>query len=192
MTRARSRARQAVYSWAKDAPSTAVVNRDVLETDAAAVGRRLDRIRANNGGDLTPPMVLEDARNPRSPLHSAFDWSDGEAAEKWRLHQARHLIIVVRVTYEESPEAPPIRAFVSITKPTGGRTYMPTREALSDADIKQSVLDSVLSELTRIRQKYAALSELADVFAAIDTVVEARRAPAPRTRAAAPEQHASI
>jgi hypothetical protein len=45
-------------------------------------------------------MVVEAARDPNSPLHSAFTWDDAEAAEQYRLAQARVLLRRVRVEIE--------------------------------------------------------------------------------------------
>jgi len=48
-------------------------------------------------GSLTAKEVLDLARPKSSPIHSHFDWNDSEAAESWRLHQARMLIACVVV-----------------------------------------------------------------------------------------------
>lgn len=45
---------------------------------------------------LTPALVVKAARNPKSPLHSAFEWDDSKAGEMYRLEQARSLIANVR------------------------------------------------------------------------------------------------
>lgn len=47
------------------------------------IARRL--LEMENDGRLTPAEVLEEARNPESPLHDQFTWDDTEAAEKYRL-----------------------------------------------------------------------------------------------------------
>lgn len=62
-----------------------------------AVAERLEKIRARNGGVLTPEHVVEDARSVKSPLHEMFPWSDKEAAHKHRLDIAREIIRHVRV-----------------------------------------------------------------------------------------------
>jgi hypothetical protein len=53
-------------------------------------------------GTLTPDAVVEDARDPKSPLHGEFNWDVKQAAmEHWR-ERARDLIrtFTVTVTYE--------------------------------------------------------------------------------------------
>ena len=42
-------------------------------------------------GRITPEMVVDAARDPNSPLHSAFTWDDAQAAHEHRLAQARVL-----------------------------------------------------------------------------------------------------
>jgi len=63
----------------------------------------IQRIRSleNERGELTPHAVLDDARDPSSPLHSQFDWDDTRAAEKYRVEQARRLIRTVRLVITE-------------------------------------------------------------------------------------------
>jgi hypothetical protein len=51
-------------------------------------------------GRVTPEMVVEAARDPSSPLHSAFTWDDAQAAHEHRLTQARVLLRRVRVEIE--------------------------------------------------------------------------------------------
>lgn len=48
-------------------------------------------------GVLDPQDVVHAARNPNSAMHGQFEWNDGEAAEAYRLQQARALIKRVRV-----------------------------------------------------------------------------------------------
>ena len=42
---------------------------------------------------VTPQEVLEKARDENSELHKCFEWNDSVAAEKYRLQQARAIII---------------------------------------------------------------------------------------------------
>ena len=54
--------------------------------------QRLLEICTRAGGALTPQAVLDDARDKKSPLHSSFEWNNSEAANKYRLDQARAVI----------------------------------------------------------------------------------------------------
>lgn len=42
---------------------------------------------------ITPQEVLEKARDENSELHKCFEWDNDIAAEKYRLEQARKIII---------------------------------------------------------------------------------------------------
>ena len=52
----------------------------------------LNRMAKQNGGKITPRMVVDAARAEDSPLHSYFEWDDEIAAEKYREMQARTLL----------------------------------------------------------------------------------------------------
>ena len=44
--------------------------------------RRLQELADENGGTLTPRVVVDDARTHRGgPLHAMFDWDDASAAD---------------------------------------------------------------------------------------------------------------
>ena len=51
-------------------------------------------------GQLTPALVVKDAKRADSPLHDYFEWDDTVAAAQWREEQARQLVRSVRVTIE--------------------------------------------------------------------------------------------
>jgi len=72
----------------------------------------LELIRRTHG-ELRPEAVLEDARNPNSPLHDYFTWDDKEAADQLRLLQARALIRVA-VRYLPVPDTQPQRMRVTV------------------------------------------------------------------------------
>lgn len=50
-----------------------------------------------NGGRLTPELVVDAAKDKKSPLHSQFEWDDKKAGHQYRIEQARTLIRSVQV-----------------------------------------------------------------------------------------------
>lgn len=62
---------------------------------------RLESLEGH-GRRLTPVSVVRDARKKSSPLHSLFEWNDGKAAQRWRLHWAREIIGSVIVVHEST------------------------------------------------------------------------------------------
>jgi ribosomal protein L18 len=76
--------------------------------DVAA--RELARLQRT--GPLTARRVLDAARDDASPLHPAFKWDDVDAAEEYRLMQARQLVRSVQVV---RPNQPPRSVYVHVS-----------------------------------------------------------------------------
>lgn len=80
-----------------------------LGVDAQTAGQELDRIRRRDG-TIAPRVVVNESRPAGAPLHPVFEWRDEVAAERFREHQAKQLITVVRVvTPAPTPAAAPRR-----------------------------------------------------------------------------------
>lgn len=139
------------------------------DKDANAVGIHLEALRAKHGGELTPHQVLEDAREEQSPLHQYFTWSDSEAAEQFRLEQARLLIRTVVAIYKDDRQEMRQRAYVHVRTQEAPR-YMETSEAMARPDTREVVLNRAKAELIGWRKRYGDLQEMASIVAAIDAV----------------------
>lgn len=141
-----------------------------------AIKAELETIRKSNNGFLRPQEVVEYARNPDSALHSHFTWDDSEAAEKYRLAEARALIRVSVVVEPTTSEK--VRAYVSLTgdrNADGG--YRAIAEIINDEVLVEKLLDDALKELASFKRKYEKLkgiSNLSGVFTAIEDVVHHR------------------
>ena len=61
-------------------------------------------------GKITPEEVLEIARNKDSELHKCFEWDDGVAAEKYRLTQARGILLNLYYVPQKK-DSEPVRKF---------------------------------------------------------------------------------
>lgn len=133
------------------------------------IAGELRKIARSNRGLLLPQTVVEAARPVRSPLHARFEWDDTEAAEKYRIWQARQLI---RVCVELIPGvSTPTEVFVSLSEDRlDGRGYRVVTDVLRDEDMRAQMLEDALSELEIFRLKYRRLKELVAVFDAIDSV----------------------
>jgi hypothetical protein len=114
-------------------------------------------------------MVIDDARPEEAPLHPAFEWDDGAAAEEYRRLQARNLINSLVVYVERGPKQEPaeVRAFVNVTDHGGARFYTPILAAMSDADQRQQVIQQALAELRGWQRRYSRYEELARYTRAI-------------------------
>ena len=116
--------------------------------------------------DITPEKVLEIAKDENSELHKCFEWDDSVAAEKYRLNQAR-MIIVNLVIEQKDKEAEPIRVFqISSEK----QTYQPIQLFVENDNEYQTLLKRAKSELVAVRNRYSQIAELETVFEAIDSL----------------------
>jgi 1,4-alpha-glucan branching enzyme len=141
--------------------------------DANVVGAHIEMLREKFSRELTPEDVLDDAKNGNSPLHSFFEWNDGEAAHQHRLAQARGLIrTIVAVYVSDDKPAVRQRAYVNIKKAGEPRHYRELSHAMSQKDTRDIILRQAWREFCMWRQKYAGLKEFSLVFAEADKIAE--------------------
>jgi hypothetical protein len=137
----------------------------------------LQQIAAANNGLLRPEDVVDFAKDPRTALHGCFTWDDAAAAHQHRLQQARALIRVTVTVLPHDGETK-FRAFVSLkpdryTLPGGG--YRVFVDTMTDGDLQKQLLLDAMEEMQTFMTKYETLKELADVFDAMNRIVNPRR-----------------
>jgi hypothetical protein len=132
----------------------------------------LKRIAAEHDGELRPSDVVEAARPKNSALHSKFEWDNTEAAERYRLWQARQLISVTVEYIGSGKEAMITRVFVSLTsdRKEDGAGYRATVDVMADAGQRKQLMADAAKDMERFQEKYADLKELAQVFSAMRKV----------------------
>lgn len=144
--------------------------------DPKLVGEHIDFLRKQQKGELTPQDVLADAKNPNSPLHSFFEWSDTAAAEQYRLQQARGLIrAVVAVYVSDDKPAVRTRAYVHIPEPSAPH-YRSADQAMSTKKTRDLVLQRAWREFQQWKARYKDLKEFSTLFEAADEVAQKVRA----------------
>lgn len=117
-------------------------------------------------GSLTPEMVVDEARDPDSPLHDRFEWDDVVAAEKWRREQAHELIQSVKIhRVEPSGKQSELRAFQAIRRPSG-YVYEPTEEVARDEMASQILLNDMRREWHALKRRYDQFEEFRDMVRA--------------------------
>lgn len=141
------------------------------------IKEELELIRKTNNGFLRPQEIVEFAKNSETALHSQFTWDDTEAAQKYRLAQARAIIRVAVIVDERSEET--VRTYVSLTQDRhdeGG--YRATVEVLNDDMLAEALMQDALKELNTFKRKYEKLSHVSGidlVFKAIDKLPQRRQ-----------------
>lgn len=136
--------------------------------EASVVGAHIEMLREKFRGEITPEDVLDDAKNPNSPLHSFFEWNDGAAAHQHRLQQARGLIRSVVAIYVRE-DRPAIKAKAYVHIPQGDTShYRETTHAMSQKSTREVVLKRALEELIGWQRRYRDLLEFAEFCDSID------------------------
>lgn len=139
---------------------------------ADEAGKEFERIEKENG-KVTAENLLDSARPKNSIMHDCFEWNDTEAAEKYRLLEAKNVINqLVKVVIEKDSEQPrEQRAYVNINPQRGFGSkgdYISIERAMSEEETRKIVLKRALEELSAYKRKYQEFSELSKVFSAID------------------------
>lgn len=120
-------------------------------------------------GELTPQIVVDEARDEAHPLHPRFEWDDAVAGEAYRKVQAAELIRSVKVIYTETPEGDErsVRAWSSLQREQNPdrRGYVPTEELLQDEFTRKLLLRQCARDLQDLKRKYGHLEEFADMLA---------------------------
>ncbi|MCP4709867.1 MAG: hypothetical protein GY869_14690 [Planctomycetes bacterium] len=136
---------------------------------AETVGKYIDKLDEKHGG-VTPELLLNESRKKKSPLRDCFEWNDTTAAEKYRLHQARHILRAIVVTSENDENATvKVRAFVPVVE-DDNHHYTTINRAMSDKELRKQVLTQAVKDLSSWQQKYENLKEFSDVYASIKKV----------------------
>lgn len=145
-----------VYQWKAGAQ---------IKADAQTAGAMCMELASE--GRLTAKNLLDANRPEDAPLHDAFEWNDGIAAEAWREQQARHIINCLTVNHEATE---PTRAFFKIER--AENTYQHIDTILESKSDTARLLDMALRELDVFRKKYRSLKQLSELISTIDNFVE--------------------
>jgi hypothetical protein len=92
-------------------------------------------------------MVKWARENPKSELHSQFEWDDAKAGYRYRLQQARQLILRIQVEVVDNDGAPKVAHMMSA--PYVPRKYMRPDEVRADISL-QSQLEHVDHIIARV------------------------------------------
>lgn len=134
-----------------------------ISADPQVAGEMCKRLETE--GRLTAKNLLDENRPEDAPLHKAFEWNDGVAAEKWREQQARHIISSIVVCKEK---AEPVRGFFNIER--AENNYHSIETILRTQNATNKLFETAMRELTAIQKKYSAIQNLHKVWEAIDEV----------------------
>lgn len=125
------------------------------------------------GSEVKPRQIVDYAEaNPESELHKCFTWDNDIAADKYRLFEARQIVCNLKVTYtkdEDPKETKTIRAMYR-TDTHRDAGYKPTFNIIKNDNEYKGLLAVAVHELKMFERKYSMLSELNEVFEAINNL----------------------
>ena len=127
------------------------------KVDPELAVQELDKIQ-NIHGKLTPELIVQTAEQPDNVLHNLFTWDNDEAADKWRLHQARLLINNIELTIIKNGETRTIDVY-EITSKSDGYKHIST---FDKSDVEY-VRETILKDLQRVQEKLKLYSEFSKV-----------------------------
>jgi hypothetical protein len=134
----------------------------------------LQRIMDKNpDGLLKTEEIVDAARDEDSPLHPYFNWDDKDAADRFRLEQAKQLVNHFTI-YSEDLEVQ-VKAFSSLDSDRIlGGGYRWAANVMEKKDLRAEMIRTVLLELTRIQNRYKEVEELSNVWNAIEEAKETK------------------
>lgn len=118
-------------------------------------------------GVLRPADVVEESRPTTAPLHNCFEWNDTEAAEKWRLEQAAHLIRSVSVVIKKPDGSQGLtRKYVALHNISGKEEehkYEQVKVVLEDDKLRAEYVAYMRRDAETFRRRYEHLAEYAAI-----------------------------
>lgn len=136
----------------------------IHHADAQKVAKEIMSI----GDSATPEQIVEKAKKKNTELHKCFTWDDGEAANKWRLHEARQIVCHLMVKNEDRKEKQPELRFFMKAESNNG--YQPTQVIFRNEDSYNQLIQKALGELTAFRRKYTFLSDRKEMIELINAL----------------------
>ena len=140
-----------------------------LQGDVQAMGRRLVKL-GGRSGTLDAGSVVEDAKDPTSPLHGEFEWDVVKAAHAHWLEQARYVMRAIEIIYEEKGRAFQHRLFISLDE--APESYVAARRVLTDKQQREAWVNQALRELRSWCARYQSVKELSTIYEFLMTVTK--------------------
>lgn len=153
------------------------------KADPQVIGEALAVVAEQQGGRLTPKMVVDAARSSNNPLHRHFEWDDATAADAYRMDQARNLIRIVRVDEPDADEPQP-RAFLSVSDDSG-IAYRSLDAVRKSEDFQQALLKAAERDLEAFERRYRQMADICEIVRTAREKVRRRRGATNESRAAA-------
>ncbi len=136
----------------------------LYDVDPDAVRSELESLE-DADGVLNPEVIVEKAKSAKSAMHSMFEWDNTEAAQKYRIMQARHIIriFIVETKIKQEDGTVDIVEHRVYEKSPGG--YKRTMAMVNSPEEWEFLLGEVKGELMAARNKLVTLQALGQACA---------------------------
>lgn len=141
--------------------------------------REIERINAEHG-DLTADILLNEARSDSSIFHKYFNWNDAEAAEKYRLQQARFLLNNIHVNVISDGDSRMVAVY-EVVKRTDHKGSYKSIDAMTSDDVEY-IRKSVLRSLGTYRNKLATYDRFQQSVVHLDQAITELESQEPVTK----------
>jgi len=116
-------------------------------------------------GELTPRVVLEEARDKTHPLHERFEWDNAVAGEAFRLDQAHRLITSVKITFKKGNQDRTVRAFHAVRGDSPSAfVYEPVEKVATDDFLTTLVRREMERDWKQLKARYAHFDEFVQMI----------------------------
>lgn len=145
---------------------------------APVFGNRVDDIQSKLGRAPKAREVLEDARDPSSPIHELFNWDDSDAAEKYRAFQASVLLSALTVKIEIVKNGKrdevdmPVRIVLNRGERGTGGEHEHISDIIADPVRRARMVEMAADDFLSLERKYNNLKEFQNVFKALEEVTQ--------------------
>ena len=105
-------------------------------------------------GELTAENLVDAARPEESSTHNCFEWNDSEAAEKYRITQARQWLRVIKVEDLREEGPPGMRAFLPVTVQAEGERPRSSYQSVGRIKTRQDFADQAMENVHHSLQSW--------------------------------------
>ena len=127
----------------------------------------LSRIQ-NVYGKITPEVIVREASDKSSPLHSYFEWDDEKAGHRWRVQQARILLNNIQVKVVSDGEERQISVFEVTSSSEGYKSI----DTFTREDVEYVKAD-IRSRLKALNEKMKSYNHFDRVREHVTAAIEA-------------------
>jgi hypothetical protein len=152
------------------------------DKQAQKYGTFLERKVGLGEGLRSPADIVEASRPVKAPTHEVFEWDDAEAADQYRLQQARQLVNHIMVIRQTDDGPVVTRAYHSVVAKADPDDERATRGYVSEAivwrepKLRDQVVRDALRELQSWRDRYQHYAALAAEVALVEQALKGKKA----------------